>query len=189
MKNTPLMEIILWFRDAQKDVLQLAESLSEEQLRWQPHPLANSIGFQLWHLARGADYVQARLSDATTELNRRLGVRPQIWLAKEYAEQWNLDPKILGVEQLGWEMTPEDAAHLQIPNKEALVEYLQRSFAAEDQALDALDEEQFQAFRLHDWAKEQTVGNFLMSYLVHYREHLGAMQYMKGLQNLLTESS
>ena len=189
MNNTPLMEIVLWFRDAHKNVLELVESLSEEQLRWQPHPLANSIGFQLWHLARGADYVQARLSDATMELSRRLGDHPQIWLAEHYAEQWELDPAILGVEQLGWEMTPEDAANLQFPNKDALLDYVQRSFAAEEQALEELDEEQFQAFRLHDWAKEQTVGNFLMSYFVHYREHFGAMQYMNGVRNLLAETS
>ena len=189
MSNTPLTEIALWLQDAHTNILQLADSLSEDQLRWQPHPLANSIGFQLWHLARGADYVQARISDATTELNQRLGVRPQIWLAEGYAEQWKLAPDTLGVEQLGWEMTPEDAAHLRFPSKGALVEYAQRSFDAEKQALMALDEEQFQAFRLHDWAKEQTVGNFVMSYFVHYREHLGAMQYMKGLQNLLTDSS
>jgi hypothetical protein len=189
MNQTPLQEIILWFRDARKNILELAESLSEDQLRWQPHPLANSIGFQLWHLARGADYVQARLSDATTELNRRLGVHQQIWLAENYAEQWKLVPTILGIEQLGWEMTPEDAARFQFPNKDALLHYLQRAFVAEEQALESLDEEQFQAFRLHDWAKDQTVGNFLMSYFVHYREHLGAMQYMKGLQTLLKEST
>jgi hypothetical protein len=189
MNDTPLMEIVRWFRDAHTNILQLADSLSEEQLRWQPHPLANSIGFQLWHLARGADYVQARLSDATSELSRRLGEHPQIWLAENFAEQWKLDPEILGVEQLGWEMKPEDAAQLQFPDKDALMNYLRRSFAAETQALDALDEEQFQSLRLHDWAKEQTVGNFLMSYFVHYREHLGAIQYINGIRNLLTDSA
>ncbi len=189
MNNTSLQEIVLWFQDARKNILELANSLSEDQLRWQPHPLANSIGFQLWHLARGADYVQARLSDATTELSQRLGIHPQIWLVENYAERWELDPAILGIEQLGWEMTPEDASHLQFPNKAALMDYVQRAFNAEEEALEVLDEEQFQAFRLHEWAKEQTVGNFLMSYFVHYREHLGAMQYMKGLQTLLTESS
>jgi hypothetical protein len=189
MNYAPLKEIILWFQDARKNILELAQSLSEDQLRWQPHPLANSIGFQLWHLARGADYVQARLSDATTELSQRLGIRPQIWLAENYAEHWKLDPAILGIEQLGWEMTAEDAALLHFPDKDALLDYLQRAFVAEEQALEALDEDQFQAFRLHDWAKEQTVGNFLMSYFVHYREHLGAMQYLKGLQTLLEDSS
>ena len=188
MNKTPLMEIIHWFQKAHKDILQLAESLSEEQLRWQPHPLANSIGFQLWHLARGADYVQARLSDATTELTRRLGIHEQIWLAENLAEQWNLDPEILGIEQLGWEMKPKDVARLQFPNKDALINYVKRSFAAEEHALEKMDEEQFQTLRLHDWAKEQTVGNFLMSYFVHYREHLGAIEYMNGVRNLQAES-
>jgi hypothetical protein len=47
MNATPLDEIILWFRDTHTKVLQLAESLSEEQLRWQLHPQTNSIAFQL----------------------------------------------------------------------------------------------------------------------------------------------
>src|SRR5215207_450907 len=112
MNATPLAEIVLWFRDAHTQILQVAESLSEEQLRWQPHPLANSVGFQLWHLARSADYVHARLSDATTELSQRLGARQQIWLAEGYAGKWELDPSTLGIEELGWDMTPADAAHL-----------------------------------------------------------------------------
>ena len=53
MNHTPLKEIILWFQDARKNILELAESLSEDQLRWQPHPLANSIGFNcgIWRVA------------------------------------------------------------------------------------------------------------------------------------------
>ena len=187
MNTTPLAEIVLWFRDAHTQILQLAESLSEDQLRWQPHPLANSVGFQLWHLARSADYVHACLSDATAELSQRLGARQQIWLVEGYAGKWELDPSTLGIEEMGWEMTPDDAAHLRFPSKDAMVDYARRSFVAEEQTLDALDEEQYQAFRLHDWAKEQTVGNFLMSHFVHEREHLGVMQYMQGLQGLLEE--
>ena len=189
MNTTPLAEIVLWYRDAHKNMLQLAESLSEQQLHWQPHPLANSIEFQLWHLARSADYIQVRLSDATFELSQRLGTREQIWLVEDYARKWELDPTTLGIEEMGWEMTPEDAAHLSFPSKDALMDYVRQSFAAEEQALEALDEKQYQAFRLHDWAKEQTVGNFLMSYFVHEREHFGVMQYLQGLQNLLAESS
>ena len=150
MNNTPLKEIAFWLQDAHENILQLADSLSDDQLGWQPHPLANSIGFQLWHLARGADYVQSRLSEATTELNLRLGARPRTWLAECYAEQWGLNPDTLGIEQLGWEMSPEEAAQTRFPSKEALVDYAQRSFAAEEQALMAVDEEQFQTFRLHD---------------------------------------
>ena len=47
-------------------------------------------------------------------------------------------------------MSPEEAAQIRFPSKEALVDYAQRSFAAEEQALMAVDEEQFQTFRLHD---------------------------------------
>lgn len=189
MNATPLGEIVLWFQDAHANILKLAESLSEEQLRWQPHPQANSIAFQLWHLARSADYVHACLSDATVELSKRLGARQQLWLAEGYASEWGLDPHTLGIEEMGWEMTPEDAAHLRFPSQDALLDYVRRSFAVEEQTLEALDDEQYQAFRLHDWALNQTVGNFVMSHFVHEREHYGIMQYMQGLQRLLEEPS
>ena len=189
MSLTALGEILLWFQDAHAQLLKLAESLSDEQLTWQPHPQANSIAFQLWHLGRCADYVHARLSDATAEMGRRLGPRQQVWLAEGYAGQWGLDPATLGVEEMGWEMTPDDAAHLRFPSKDALLDYLRRSFAVEEQTVAALDEEQYRAVRLHDWAPTQTVGNFLMSHFVHEREHLGVMQYMQGLQSLLTAPS
>jgi len=189
MNATPLGEIVLWFRDAHVNIVQLAESLSDDQLRWQPHPQANSIAFQLWHLARSADYIQARLSDATLELGKRLGARQQLWLAENYASKWEFDSSTLGIEEMGWEMTPDAAAHLRFPSKDALLNYVRRSFEIEEQTLDALDDEQYQAFRLHDWASNQTVGNFLMSYFVHEREHFGVMQYMQGLQHLLEETS
>jgi hypothetical protein len=136
-------------------------------------------------LGRSADYVHARLSDATLELGKRLGVRQQLWLTEEYVSQWRLDPSTLGIQEMGWEMTPDDAAHLQFPDKDTLLDYVRRSFAAEEQTFEALDDEQYRAFRLHDWAPNQTVGNFLMSHFVHEREHFGVMQYMQGLQNLL----
>lgn len=189
MNTTPLGEIVIWFRNAHANILKLVDSLSEEQLRWQPHPRANSIAFQLWHLARSADYVHSRLSNATSELGHRLGRRRQLWLAEGYAGKWRLDPSTLGVEEMGWEMTPEDAANLRIPSKEALLDYARRAFAVEEETVDALDDEQYQAFRLHDWATDQTVGNFLMSHFVHEREHLGVIQYLQGLQRLLEETS
>jgi len=34
MNNTPLKEIVLWLQDAHKKILELADSLSEDQLRW-----------------------------------------------------------------------------------------------------------------------------------------------------------
>jgi hypothetical protein len=106
-----------------------------------------------------------------------------------YAGKWELDPSTLGIEEMGWEMTPDSAAHLPFPSKDVLVDYARRSFAAEKQTVDALDEEQYHALRSHDWAKDQTVGNFLTSPFVHEREHLGVMQYMQGLQSLLAEPS
>ena len=40
-------------------VLDLAESLNDDQLHWKPKGYSTSIGFHLWHLARESDYLKA----------------------------------------------------------------------------------------------------------------------------------
>ena len=76
-----------------------------------------------------------------------------------------------------------------LPGKATLLDYARRSFAAEEQALAAVDDQQYQELRLHEWATTQTVGNFLMTHFVHEREHFGMMQYLEGLQALPASKS
>src|SRR5262245_18763213 len=101
MNITSLGQMLFWYREAHPEMLTLVEGLSDAQLSWQPHPLATSIGFNVWHVARWVDYVQARLPHTTAELGRRLEPRLQLWQLEALAAKWGLDPTTLGAVEAG----------------------------------------------------------------------------------------
>ncbi len=175
MNNTPLLQIQFWFREAHSQIIKLVEGLTDEQLAWQPHPDANSIAFYVWHLARGADFVQIH-----PVFEKRLDPRTQIWLSENLAAKWGLDPGDLGLLEMGWEMDPAKATRMRWPDKAALCDYLQRAYAAEEQALAVLDDQLFQEVS----PSGKMLGYFLMEYLVHEWQHYGMMEYVLGLYQL-----
>jgi len=184
MTATPLGQILFWIREAHQNVLKLVEELSDEQLAWQPHPSANSIAFDVWHLARWADYVQARLPDAHPQLSQQLEARRQIWHAEDLAARWGLDPASLGEYEAGTEMGAA-SARMPWPGKAVLLEYLQRAYALEEQGLAALDDQLFQELIWRQGApSDKTVGYWVMEHLVHEWEHYGMMKYVRGLWQL-----
>jgi hypothetical protein len=85
-------------------------------------------------------------------------------------------------------MSESIAAGLTFPPKETLLAYLRRTFAAVDNSLNAVDEEQFgeterqQPLTEGIWG-ESTVGDAILSHLVHDNRHLGAMECLVGIQS------
>ena len=94
-----------------------------------------------------------------------------------------MDPAALGEEESGWELDPTLAAQMTLPGKEVLLDYTRRAFAALEQALPAIDDEQFQTRRQQEWATN-TVGHFILQHLCHENEHLGMMRYLHGLYQI-----
>ena len=175
MNATPVGEIQFRFHMVHTEVNQFLEGLTEAQLGWQPHPSANPIAFFAWHLARWADYVHAH-----SAFDQRLKPRRQIWHAEDLAAKWGLDPASLGELETGWEMDPTKAAHMPLPGKATLLDYLRRCQAAEEETLAVLDDQLFQ--EVADTGK--LVGYFVMEHLVHEWEHYGMMKYVEGLYAL-----
>jgi len=188
MNSASLNEIMSAFRETHQTILQLASELSEEEFTWQPHPTANSIAFYLWHVARWADYLPASFPDTTPELGKRLGPRQQIWRQEQLAAQWHLNPTLLGEEESGMDMDLTSAARLNLPGKATLLDYARRTFAVIEQVLPVVDEEEFQNRRHQEWATD-TVGHYILAHLRHESEHLGMMQYIHGLYQLMTATS
>ena len=56
------------YRETQEAALDLVDGLTDEQLGWSPNETTPSIGFHLWHLARWADYLQAKGFDPENQL-------------------------------------------------------------------------------------------------------------------------
>ena len=118
-------------QQAYRWVRAVVADLSEEELRWQPNPTTPSIRFHLFHIARWSDDLQQEIT----------GADRQLWHAEGIAEGWGLDPDALGGGQSGEMLDDETAMALPLPERDVLLAYCDRVFAAADQALAAVGDE------------------------------------------------
>src|SRR5262245_29611852 len=187
MTRSHAAEIIGAYRLTHTRILGLAEKLTNEQLQWRPTPESLSIAFHVWHVARWADHIQATFPGMTLELGRRLAPGVQIWEAEDLTTQWGFEQGQLGYAATGMTMSESIAVGLAFPPKETLLAYLRRTFTAVDSSLNAIDEEQFgeaeqpQSLTEGIWG-ESTVGDAILSHVVHDNRHLGAMECLAGIQ-------
>jgi hypothetical protein len=168
--------------------MEFAEKLTNAQLTWHAAPGTLSIAFFLWHVARWADHLQSAIPGMTLELSRQLPPGHQLWETGEYAVQWGFDTASTGFAETGMEMDESDAARLVFPSKHILLDYVRRSFSAAELAVSAIEEDQFLAYEQPQsltegvWSEGGTVGDAVMSHLVHAARHLGMMECLLGLQ-------
>jgi hypothetical protein len=180
MESTPYNELVVAFAEVHQQILKLAEGLPEGELAWRPGPMANTLGFYLWHIARWADYLPASLPETTPGLRQLLGPRQETGYRENLAARWQLNPEQLGDNESGMDMGGEKAAGLVLPDKDTLLAYAGQAFAALEQVLPLIDEAQFTMMRQQAWAT-QTLGHYLFDHLRHECEHLGMMMYIHGL--------
>jgi hypothetical protein len=186
MSPTPASEVTRVFVENNARILNFAEKLSDEQLRWSPDRTL-SIAFHLWHLARWTDCFQATVPGMTPALAERLEPGVQLWHASGLAQRWRFDGAGLGVSETGMELDHATAAALPFPPKPILLAYVRDVFAQTARTVAAIDDEQFQA--PEQWQSmpegiwgESTVGDSLLSHLTHNSRHLGMMECLLGLQ-------
>jgi len=167
-----------------EQVVKLANRLSDEQLSWRLNLHTPSIAFHVWHMARWADRLQARIPDMSPEMTERLGKVTEVWEAEKLTGSWQITVSGLGYGDTGMEMSDEMAADFVLPPKAVLTGYLQRAFAAVERCLDAIDTEQF----LYEWTNlygtSGLVGESLVSHLGHISRHLGMIEAMIGVQGM-----
>jgi DinB superfamily len=187
MSSSPAAEIIKAYRTTHARVVALAEKLADEQLRWRPTPSSLSIAFHVWHIARWTDHLQATFPGMTAELGRRLPPGVQIWEAEDLTTQWGFDAAQLGYAATGMTMPETIATGLMFPPKDTLLAYLQRAFAAVDRSLAAVDDQQFgeaeqpQPLTEGIWGAS-TVGDAILTHLIHDNRHLGMLECLAGIQ-------
>src|SRR3981081_5167 len=75
------------FREGHAAALALVVERSEEQFRWRPVPGPQSIGWNLWHIAKWDDFMAEALVARTPSLSH-LGPARQIWDSRQIADQW-----------------------------------------------------------------------------------------------------
>jgi hypothetical protein len=188
MPTGPAAILAAHFRRTYDRVLRVVDDLSESQLSWRPGPAAHSIGWNLWHLARWTDHLQASIPAMTPALAERLGPGRQLWEADELAARWGLEPGQLGQHETGMLMADDAAARLALPARNALFDYVRRAFAAAERAVGAIDDVELTRpnalERAGEAASQATVGDAVTAHLEHNNRHLGEIECLRGLLGL-----
>lgn len=181
MSTPAAYDVLHVYRDLHKNVLDLAESLTDEQLRWKPDGYATSIGFHLWHLARESDYLRARILERVPQLGPDFGDPRQIWDQENLATRWGF-PESLG-DTVGTGLSDEAAANLPLPPKESVLDYLRRSYAAAEAFVELLDQ-RYPSVEAAEPELQPRLHNIrlnILIFLAHDGRHLGMMECLKGL--------
>ena len=182
MPPPALYDILYSFKDIHKVVLNLADSLNDEQLNWKPEGYSTSIGFHLWPLGRESDYLKAAILHHNPQFVPEFGDGKAIWEKEALARKWGF-PEGLH-ETVGTGLSDEAAANLPIPKKEELLGYLRSSYEAIEQFIELLDTcyPNFENMDEELKKKSEMIRLNLLVFLSHDCRHLGMMECLKGLQ-------
>jgi hypothetical protein len=159
--------------------LRLVSDVSDQQLRKWLGPSAPPMAFHIWHLARWGDLTAAVLGEAQT----------QIWQAEWLAEHWGWPSTQLGFGETGMEMGDEIAADLRFPPKAALLDYVERAFAAANDAVNAAAEKgvitvEMDQLAVEYFGRDSTVPQVILRELRHDNRHVGMIESLRGLLGL-----
>jgi hypothetical protein len=173
------------FGEGHKAAMALVVELSEEQFRWRPAKGPQSIGWNLWHIAKWDDFMAEALVARTPSLSH-LGPAHQIWDSSRLAAKWGWQTGRLGMLDGGTGLAEDDAAALTLPPKQEVVAYANHAFRHLEEVVRELDDshlpEVIPGPILYPTDTHQdTYGNNLFVFLNHGYEHLGTMEALKGL--------
>lgn len=160
-------------------LIDAASELSDDQLAWRAGAQAPPIGFHLWHVARWADRLQAKLPEM-------LGARPQreVWQAEAYARHWLVEADQLGFESTGMGMDEDTSAQIPVAGKDVLVRYARQAFEACNRAVEQLgDADLLKACPDVMYGRDAmaSVGQFVIMHMSHAGRHLGMIEALKGI--------
>ncbi|HET6597740.1 MAG TPA: DinB family protein [Anaerolineales bacterium] len=164
-----------------KLILGLVEGLSDEQILWKPDGYNNSIGFNLWHIARWSDNLIAEIRKKFPQLDIDLGDATEIWEQESLAQHWGLPPVLYPG---GTGLSDEDADGLKFPVKEEMLAYLRKTFARTEEFIEKFDARYPDSESIADDELLKTISTIrwnLYYYLMHHCRHLGMMEALKGL--------
>jgi len=175
MTNSIMSELAERYRVNQENLIELVDGLTDEQIAWTPNETTPSVGFHVWHLARWADYLQELINGRGT----------QLWKVEDLAARWNMETKSLGYAQTGMEMDEQSAVALRMPEKGLLLDYARRAFAAAQQAVAGIGDDEFfdvyECFHGENW-HDGHIGPILITWMTHDNRHLGMIECLAGLQ-------
>lgn len=141
--------------------------LTAEQLVEAPGEGANSIGWLVWHLARGQDAQVAAVAGTA-----------QVYLQGEWAARFGRDPDPTDT---GYGHEPDDVRAVRPESAEALLDYLDAVHAATRRYLGTLSADDLDRVVDEAWDPTVTLGARLVSIVDDDLQHAGQAAYVRGL--------
>ncbi|MBI4496509.1 MAG: DinB family protein [Chloroflexi bacterium] len=154
---------------AWKDLRTVTQDLTQEQLLWHAAPEANSIGYLLWHVGRVEDNF----------IQRFLLRGDEVWTGRGWQERFGYQTRGIGTG-----FTPGETEQVPIPSLELVWGYLDDVREHTLRYLSALDwstlPEKPRAERFPQWS----IQTILRQLSAHANQHLGEINYLRGLMGL-----
>jgi len=143
------------------------EGLDADELRWQPAPGTNTIGWLVWHLTRVEDHHIAEIIDS-----------PQVWASGDWAAGFGLEPD---PSNTGYGHTSDDVLAVRPTGPEALIGYLGAVDERTRSVLAAIDDGALDRVVDRRWDPPVTLGVRLVSIADDCLQHAGQAAYLRGL--------
>ena len=141
--------------------------LTHEQIHFRAAPAANSIAFEMWHVARTVDNVIFFAFDR----------EQPVWLREGYEERFGL-PKTAQ----GTGMTPEEAYALRFPEPEAMAEYIDAVKAGVQPRLEAATQEYLDTVSpIRPWGERSRAEHLWQVLVAHGNGHLGSVTMARAI--------
>jgi len=145
--------------------LNLVKDLTPEQLRWQPAPGTNPIGFLLWHIARTED----------SYFHRSVTQEGDVWDREKWYEKFRLPPK-----ETGNTWTAEQVAAFVSPPLTALLGYMEAVRKSVLAIVKGINTHRLEERPRPD-RPQMRLADYLISAITHEAEHRGDIGYVLGL--------
>ena len=153
----------------QRALTEVLDSLTYEELTWQPDDEANSIGFLLWHITRCEDtYIQSLIL-----------LQSQVWISERWYDRMNLPDNPWSN---GSEYTAEQIADFRVPELTDLIKYAETVRKSTIDFLENLTPEKSEVVVAHEEFGGISVGGLLSYMLSELTQHIGQIAYIRGLQ-------
>jgi hypothetical protein len=137
---------------------------------------ANSIGFNLWHVARWDDSLFPGLAQQVPAFASKVAPPEQVWTRRGLAKVWGM-PEELGGGGAGTGLPRDDAQGLRLPEGGVVIAYAAEVFDAFSRTLDRLDP----SLLALEAGPGRSVGSRVIYYWEHAARHLGMVEALRGV--------
>ncbi len=152
--------------DSEQALSRALEGLTPQELAFRPGEESNSIGFILWHMSRGEDFLIQNFCQSKTELYETQG-----WAAKCGT----------GVQERGGNYTVEQLRTFVVPQADVLLEYRKAVRESTLGYLHQLPLEELDAVPRPD-RPQDSKGRMFRRLILEIGQHLGHIAYLRGMQ-------